>query len=74
MRAAARLAPLIGFASRRQRGHRLRIEESLALDPRRRLHLVVWDGRQVLLLTGGAADLVLDRLPVRIPKEPEATP
>lgn len=35
-------------------GRRLALEESLALDPRRRLHLVRCDGRSLLLLTGGA--------------------
>ncbi len=39
---------------------RMRVVQTLALDPRRRLHLVCCDGRQVLLLTGGANDALLD--------------
>jgi flagellar protein FliO/FliZ len=45
---------------------RLRVQETLALDPRRRLHLVVCDGREVLLLTG-AQDLVVGWLPGTAP-------
>jgi len=37
----------------------LALEQSLALDARRRLHLVRCTGRQVLLLTGGAQDVVV---------------
>jgi flagellar protein FliO/FliZ len=33
--------------------------QTLALDPRRRLHLVRCDGRHVVLLTGGATDVVV---------------
>jgi hypothetical protein len=40
-------------------GGRLAVEQSLALDPRRWLHLVRCDDRHVLLLTGGGADLVV---------------
>lgn len=36
---------------------------TLALDPRRRLHLVACDGRMVVLLTGGPHDLVVGWLP-----------
>ena len=42
---------------------RLASVQSLALDQRRRLHLVACDGRQVLLLTGGAQDVVVGWLP-----------
>lgn len=56
--AAGRLAPRLGFAIRRGNGA-LRLEESLALDPRRRLHLVTCGNRRVLLLTGGGADVVV---------------
>jgi flagellar protein FliO/FliZ len=44
-------------------GSRLVAVQSLALDQRRRLHLVTCDGRQVLLLTGGAQDVVVGWLP-----------
>ena len=40
-------------------GGRMVLVQALALDPRRRLHLVRCDGRHVLLLTGGAADQVV---------------
>lgn len=43
-------------------GRRLQVSESLALDQRRRLLLVRCDGRELLLLTGGAQDLVVDWL------------
>ncbi len=44
-------------------GGRLVTVQSLALDSRRRLHLVACDGRQVLLLTGGGQDVVVGWLP-----------
>jgi flagellar protein FliO/FliZ len=53
---AAGLAPRAG-------GQRLRVEETLALDSRRRLLLVRVDGERLLLLTGGAADQSLGFLP-----------
>jgi flagellar protein FliO/FliZ len=37
----------------------LAIEQTLALDPRRRLLLIRCDGRQLLLLTGGPEDLLI---------------
>jgi flagellar protein FliO/FliZ len=40
-------------------GRTLVIRESIALDPRRRLHLVQCGQRQVVLLTGGGQDLVI---------------
>ena len=43
-------------------GKRLRVQESLALDPRRRLLLIQCDGRSVLLLTG-TQDQVVGWLP-----------
>ncbi len=44
-------------------GRRLRVQEVLALDRTRRLHLIACDGRDVLLLTGGGADTVVAWLP-----------
>ena len=35
------------------------VQESLALDARRRIHLVQCGSRQVLILTGGAQELVV---------------
>lgn len=59
---AGRLARRAGLAPRQGSG-RLRIEESIALDARRRLLLVRCDGRALLLLTGGAQDQVVGWLP-----------
>ncbi|HTW25739.1 MAG TPA: flagellar biosynthetic protein FliO [Acetobacteraceae bacterium] len=60
---AGRAARLGGFAPRGGVGRRIQVQETTALDPRRRLHLVSCDGRAVLLLTGGGADLVVGWLP-----------
>ena len=60
---AARLA---GFAQGRPvSGKRLAVQEAVAIDPRRRLHLIRCDGQEVLLLTGGTQDVVLGWLPAR---------
>ncbi|MDR3538900.1 MAG: flagellar biosynthetic protein FliO [Acetobacteraceae bacterium] len=57
---AARLARYGGLAPKRPVGGRtLAIEETLALDARRRLLLVRCPHGHVLLLTGGAQDLVV---------------
>jgi len=48
-------------------GRRLRIAETLALDSRRRLVLATCDGRDMLLLLGGTADLSLGWLPKEEP-------
>jgi flagellar protein FliO/FliZ len=40
-------------------GRALVLRESIALDPRRRVHLVQCGQRQVILLTGGGQDLVI---------------
>ncbi len=52
---------LVRFSGRLPRpgGGRLAVTEVLALDASRRLRLVRCDGREVLLLTGGPADLVV---------------
>ena len=62
----ARLARAFGFASaggsvRMGAGHqrRLALSETIALDARRRLHLVRCDGRDILVLTGGGQDVML---------------
>jgi flagellar protein FliO/FliZ len=59
----ARAARVSGLAPRLGAGRRIAVEEITALDARRRLHLVSCEGRRVLLLTGGAQDLVLGWLP-----------
>ena len=53
---------------RRMRGslgaERLALQETLTLDRLRRLHVIRCDGRDFVLLTGGATDLVVGWLPV----------
>lgn len=44
-------------------GQRLKLQEVLALDSRRRVMILRCDGRDVLLLTGGPQDLCLGWLP-----------
>lgn len=61
---ASRAARLSGLAVRPAGGERrLSVADSIALDARRRLVLVRCDRRQVLLLTGGAQDVVVGWLP-----------
>jgi flagellar protein FliO/FliZ len=48
-----------GFIARPTAGRELAVCETLALDPRRRLHLVRCGNRRVLLLTGGPQDVVV---------------
>ncbi|BDG73013.1 flagellar biosynthetic protein FliO [Roseomonas fluvialis] len=62
-----RLLRASGLAPAAKPGTRLALQESLALDARRRLVLVRCDGRDVLLLTGGAQDQVVGWLPERTP-------
>jgi flagellar protein FliO/FliZ len=45
----------------------LAVDETIALDSRRRLHLVRCGGRQVLLLTGGGSDTVVGWVPEQEP-------
>lgn len=66
----ARGARAAGLAPRTA-GQRMRIEETLALDARRRLLLVRVDGERLLLLTGGSADQNLGWVP-NPPKAEEA--
>ncbi|HEY6432778.1 MAG TPA: flagellar biosynthetic protein FliO [Acetobacteraceae bacterium] len=61
---SARGARLAGLASRAPgAGRLLRVQDSIALDTRRRLHLVRCADRQVLLMTGGGQDVVVGWLP-----------
>jgi len=59
---AQRLARISGV-TRLRAGRRIAVIEAVALDPRRRLQLVRCDNRLVILLTGGAQDLVVGWLP-----------
>ncbi len=56
---AARLIRIGGWVPRPQAGKLLALRESIALDPRRRLHLIQCGERQVILLTGGTQDVVV---------------
>jgi flagellar protein FliO/FliZ len=58
----ARLLRATGLAPQTG-GQRLKLQEVLALDGRRRVIILRCDGRDVLLLTGGAQDLCLGWLP-----------
>jgi flagellar protein FliO/FliZ len=49
----------IGWRPQPRSGRTLILRESIALDPRRRIHLVQCGQRQVVLLTGGGQDLVI---------------
>lgn len=60
---AARLVRMGGWASRPRDGKLLALQESIALDGRRRLHLVQCGTQQVVLLTGGTQDVVVGWLP-----------
>jgi flagellar protein FliO/FliZ len=52
---------LPGMVARAPGRRRLKLVEVLSLDPKRRLILVRRDGREHLLLLGGATDLVVER-------------
>lgn len=54
---------LRGTAVARHTGRRLRIEEAIALDTRRRLVLIRCDQREALLLLGDGAGTVVGWLP-----------
>ena len=58
----ARLLRATGLAPQTG-GQRLKLQEVLALDARRRVMILRCDGREVLLLTGGPQDLCLGWLP-----------
>jgi flagellar protein FliO/FliZ len=57
--AAAKLFQFSGWRTQPRAGRTLILRESIALDPRRRIHLVQCGQRQVVLLTGGGQDLVV---------------
>ncbi len=57
--AAARLFQCSGGRVQSRSGRILILRESIALDPRRRIHLVQCGQRQVVLLTGGGQDVVI---------------
>jgi flagellar protein FliO/FliZ len=56
---AGRLARFGGIAQRAPGSRILVVRDVLALDARRRLHLIECEKRRFLLLTGGAQDVVV---------------
>jgi flagellar protein FliO/FliZ len=56
---AAKFFQFSGWRAQSRTGRTLILRESIALDPRRRIHLVQCGQRQVVLLTGGGQDLVI---------------
>lgn len=65
----ARLLRATGLAPQTA-GQRLKLQEVLALDARRRVIILRCDGREVLVMTGGPQDLCLGWLP---PKNEDAS-
>ncbi len=65
-----RAARFTGLATRTPREAKglLAVRDVMALDARRRLHLVRCDGRTVLLLTGGPQDVLVGWLPADEPQ------
>ena len=57
--ASARLFQFSAWRARPGSARTLILRESIALDPRRRVHLVQCGQRQVVLLTGGGQDVVV---------------
>ena len=57
--ATTRLFQLSLWRPQPRPGRTLILRESIALDPRRRLHIVQCGPRHVILLTGGGQDLVV---------------
>lgn len=55
----ARVVRARGWVGSAQPGSALAVRESLALDAKRRLHLVQCGERRVVLLTGGTQDIVV---------------
>lgn len=56
---AAKVFQYAGWRAQTRSGRTLILRESIALDPRRRVHLVQCGQRQLVLLTGGAQDVVI---------------
>ena len=54
-----KLLQATGWRATPRTGRTLVVRETIALDPRRRLHLIECANRQVIVLTGGNQDLVV---------------
>lgn len=63
---AARALRATRLAGRGGARRRLSLQESLSLDPRRRVVLLRCDGREALVLVGGAQDVLLGWLPTSV--------
>lgn len=61
--AAGRLIRFGHFAPRGKGDQALSVQKTVALDSRRRLHLIHCGSRRVVLLTGGTQDLVVGWIP-----------
>jgi flagellar protein FliO/FliZ len=61
----ARVLQFGGWRPAPRSGRTLIVRETVALDPRRRLHLVQCADRRVILLTGGSQDVVVGWVPDR---------
>jgi flagellar protein FliO/FliZ len=57
--AATRLFQFSLWRTQPRSGRTLVLRESIAIDPRRRVHLVQCGQRQIILLTGGGQDVVV---------------
>lgn len=56
---AGRITSRLPLSAKAGAGRTLVLRESIALDPRRRVHLLQCGQRQVVLLTGGSQDIVV---------------
>ncbi len=56
---AGRVVSRLPLTAKVGAGRTLVLRESIALDPRRRVHLLQCGQRQVVLLTGGSQDIVV---------------
>jgi flagellar protein FliO/FliZ len=54
-----RLLQFTGWRAAQRTGRSLIVRETVALDPRRRLHLIEYANRRVIVLTGGSQDVVV---------------
>ena len=61
--AVSRGARLLGIPMHTRTGRRMMVAETVSLDVKRRLHLVVVDGRTVMLMTGPDSSAVVGWLP-----------
>ena len=63
----SRGARLLGIPVHARAGQRMTVTETVSLDVKRRLHLVMVDGRTVMLMTGPDSSTVVGWLPESVP-------